>query len=244
MNLNFIKQQIKREVYKNPEIENCGLILYNDVIFPCKNESKTPKDSFIIYPADFDEAHKLGSIVGFYHNHPTGTDFSELDKLICEQTKLKCFLYNLSDDSLQICEPKNYEVPYINRPFLLGIFDCLTLVTDYYKREYNIEILSENFEKYQEIINAERTENKEYEPTQNIILECFQKNGFGLINNLEKGDVIISRILPMTGFIHCAIFMGAGNILHQPMSLFSKIEAYSDYYKNRTIFKLRHKTRM
>ena len=135
MNIDFIKEKIKNEVSKNPETENCGIVFDNDLIFPCTNASDDPINNFIIRTEDFEKSKKIGTPIGFYHNHVTTSDFSELDKLVSEETKLNCFLYNLAADSLNVYEPKGYEVPYVNRPFIIGIFDCLILVQNYYQRE-------------------------------------------------------------------------------------------------------------
>lgn len=240
MNLEYVKEQIKQEVLKNPEVENCGLIFDNDTIFPCQNISKNPKESFIINPADLEKAKLTGNIIAFYHNHLSLSDFSELDKYISEQTKLKCFLYINTDDSLKIYEPKgNYEVSYIGRPFVIGIFDCLTLICDYYNREYNIKVSDID---HPDRLNNEKWKDFADNNEQNaILLNHFQNQGFSIVNNLQIGDLILTRGPQIRGAIHICIYLGNNNILHQPNDSFSKIESYSEYYKNRTLFKLRHK---
>ena len=56
MNLEYIRRKIKEQIIKNPEIENCGLVFDDDIIFPCENASNTPTDSFIILTEDFEKA--------------------------------------------------------------------------------------------------------------------------------------------------------------------------------------------
>lgn len=36
--------------------------------------------------------------------------------------------------------PSDYQAPLIGRPFVHGIFECLTLVQDHYRRELDIKL--------------------------------------------------------------------------------------------------------
>ena len=51
------KEAAKQHALQKAPNESCGIVV-NDVYYPCKNISDTPKDNFAIHPKDFLRAKK------------------------------------------------------------------------------------------------------------------------------------------------------------------------------------------
>mgnify|MGYP000028206071 CR=1 FL=1 len=143
--LTEIKEFVKRESLKDPSRECCGLILEKDSgveIVPCENVSPNPEKHFIISPLDVMEASKSGKLIGFYHSHVVEEDFklSKYDKLVSQKLMLNSIIYSVTNDKFIHYEPNKHKPDYVNRPFIIGLYDCFTLAQDYYKYALNIHI--------------------------------------------------------------------------------------------------------
>ena len=71
------KEAAKQHALQKAPNESCGIVV-NDVYYPCKNISDTPKDNFAIHPKDFLKARSHGKIQYIVHSHPSGTPASQL----------------------------------------------------------------------------------------------------------------------------------------------------------------------
>ena len=144
-NLDKIKDFVKRESLKDLSKECCGLILEREsgtAIIPCENVSPNPGEHFIISPLDVMEASKSGKLIGFYHSHVVDEEFklSKYDRLVSQKLMLNSVIYSVTNDSFIDYEPNKHKPDYINRPFIIGLYDCFTLAQDYYKHKLNIHI--------------------------------------------------------------------------------------------------------
>lgn len=41
---------------------------------------------------------------------------------------------------MNVITPDGFEMPYLGRPYVFGVFDCWMLCRDYLKREFNVEL--------------------------------------------------------------------------------------------------------
>ena len=144
-NLNETKEFVKIEALKDPSKECCGLILEKEsgtVVVPCENVSPNPESHFIISPLDVMELSKSGKLIGFYHSHVMGEEFklSKYDRLVSQRLMLDSVIYSITNDRFIHHKPNKHKPDYINRPFIIGLYDCFTLAQDYYKHELNIHI--------------------------------------------------------------------------------------------------------
>lgn len=144
-NLDEIKEFVKKEALKDSSKECCGLVLEKEskvVAVPCENVSPNPEIHFIISPLDVMELSKSGKLVGFYHSHVKEEEFklSKYDKLVSQRLMLNSIIYSVTNDSFIHHEPNKHKPDYINRPFIIGLYDCFTLVQDYYKHVLNISV--------------------------------------------------------------------------------------------------------
>ena len=237
-----IKTYIIQHAKETYPYECCGLIIKNkDVIYPvkCKNISEDPIKSFIIDNDDI-QKYDFNLIVGFYHSHKDFPDFSLADIAFSEKLKKNCVLYIVDSRIFKEYSPRNIEIPYEGRPFMVGNLDCLTLVQDYYRRELNIKLSQiqhpEKFNrKYLEDINLWH-KYKCY----SILEDYLINEGFTKVNELEKHDIILMRTPKIKFPIHVGVYLGDNRILHHYFE-FSEISAYTNVYKRFTTGVYRHK---
>lgn len=112
--------------------------------------------------------------------------------------------------------------PYVNRPFIHGIFDCYTLIRDYYRREFGIWLPT----------NIQRTYGW-WNDGENLYVDGAPHYGFQSVNSIRRHDVIIMKFTSMPS--HAGIYMGDGMIMHHVGGRFSCIEPLTPEYK-RSIF--------
>jgi cell wall-associated NlpC family hydrolase len=120
--------------------------------------------------------------------------------------------------------PEVFELttPYTGRPFIHKKWDCFTLLRDYFKREFNIEMpLVEYFDEW-------------WSKGENFYMNLSGLAGFYPVTQLKKNDVIAMRINSAV-FNHTAIYLGDNKILHHMGGKFSCIEEirpayYSSFY--------------
>lgn len=101
---------------------------------------------------------------------------------------------------------------YEGRPFLHGLFDCYTLVRDYYRKEFNL-ILPTNIQRTWEW----------WQGGENLYVENAKFFNFEEVQNLQKHDLIVMNLMsPVPN--HGAIYLGDNKILHHQAGKFSTIQ--------------------
>lgn len=157
---------------------------------------------------------------------------------ISEQERIE--MNNLKKIFVTIGENKDYSevffpdryfenTPLIGRPFLHGLFDCYTLVKDYFKRNFNL-ILPTNLQRTWEWWNT----------GSNLYLEHANSYGFEEVKDIKKHDVLIMSLTsPVPN--HGAIYLGDNKIMHHVAGRFSTIENFGSMYKHKLSVILRNK---
>tara|TARA_Y100000593_G_scaffold95106_1_gene199794 strand:+ start:10815 stop:11552 length:738 start_codon:yes stop_codon:yes gene_type:complete len=238
-----IKKQIKNHAIEELPNECCGLLLEKEPthelkILKCENNSINKKSRFSISAKDYLEASKEGTILAFYHSHNSENDhFSEYDKAQSEGHKLKCIMYCLNKNSFHEYVPNNFKPSYMGKDFELGKNDCFTLIRDFYKNEYDIEIKNYHRDHKWPIENPDYYE-------ANYEAEGFVKIFDGPINDtskLKRGDLILMKPFGKKNPSHGAIYMDKDLILHHQVNCYSRIENYNNSFKQRTVLTARHK---
>lgn len=108
----------------------------------------------------------------------------------------------------------------VNRPFLHGMFDCYTLIRDYYRRNFNIMLptnMQRNWEWWTE--------------GSNLYVDNARSYGFEEVNEIKKHDVLVMSIGSQVPN-HGAIYLGDNKILHHIGGRFSTIENLKSSYKH------------
>lgn len=220
-----IKKQIK-EISLKTNNEACGFLL-NNKIYPCKNQSPEPEKHFKISSFDYLTASYLGKIHAIYHSHTKNPDFSEFDKINLFNLKMRGILYCKETDSFKIFLPESYNNKYVGRKFEIGVSDCLSLISDYYKNELNIELPK-----------ISRTE-EWYKKTPNIINESIPQNLKKItFKESKKNDILIFDTLKKGEPCHLGIYLDNDIILHQSRNKLSTIELLTDAMKDKISYAL------
>lgn len=176
-----IKKEIKEHALDEFPKECCGLIVPKDggyKIVKCRNLFNS-ENKFFIDPDIFNHYDNRNfTIVYHSHTHEKYADFSEEDKLTSNKIKKDFLMYNVINDEFKYYEPKDVIIPILNRIFFPPIFDCATLVVDYYKQILNIDFKIKNHTSY--YLNGH-------------FEDFFIDNGFKEVKSVRKHDIILNK---------------------------------------------------
>ncbi len=214
-----------KEEYPKESVGLVQIINGKQRYFKCKNIAETPDEHFVLNPDCYEAAEKKAPIVGLIHSHPsTSPEPSPADKVACEKTNLIWYIVNPNTEKWTITKPNGYKLDYIGRQFSHGVVDCYSLVRDFYKREFNIN-LTDYYRK-----------DKWWEGEENLYIDNFAKEGFKEIplKQIKYGCVILIN-LESNKANHAAIYIGKENkdnnkILHHVQGRLSGIDTYDGYY--------------
>lgn len=121
----------------------------------------------------------------------------------------------------------------LGKKFELGKQDCLTLIFDFYKHNYGIEIK-----------NYARPDNY-WGNGLDLLTQFVQNEGFVYIDenphNWQTGDVFMMA-LGAEFPTHCAVYIGNNKIIHHLPDRASTEEQYRGAYRNYTVARVRHKS--
>lgn len=225
--------------------EACGVIVAGPrkpVVVVCRNSHSDPENQFLIAREDLDFVKaNFGSIVAIWHSHTDqSADPSEIDKSACEASGIPWFIVSVQkrDETFEfggpVClHPTGYKAPYNGRPYAYGVFDCYSLVCDFYEREFGLNL------------------NRDYERIDDwwitghdFFSRNFEREGFvNLIGQEPKhGDVFVIQASSDVGS-HVAIYLGDDRILHHCIGRLSSTDIYGGYWEKHTIKHLRHKSK-
>lgn len=232
-----IFKQIKKESLSNSPNECCGFLLEIDnklSIFKCSNAADNKLHNFLISPQEYIKASNTGKIVYIYHSHPSEThdySFSSLDKINSVGHKIPMILYNIHNDKFSIFDDNELELKYIGYPFEYNKHDCLSLVEEFYEKEFNIKLPKID------------RDSKTLKETPNLMINNITYYGFNEINKEEKlkyGDILITN--GKNGPSHLLIYVNNNQILHHPINSYSTICQYTNSHKDNTVKILRHQS--
>jgi proteasome lid subunit RPN8/RPN11 len=224
--------------------EACGLIIAGAkkaVAVTCKNIATDPTRYFLLDPNDYARYADQGDVLAVWHTHPEASSKpSETDVAGIESTEMEWWIQGLKKDGdqfvfdeLSITKPTGYQAPYVGRPYLFAIYDCYSLVRDYYKREFGL------------VLNDYPRIEEWWKRGHDFFGQHFVEEGFELLMNVEPipGDVFLIQAgadVPN----HVAIYVGNDQILHHCISRLSRHEVYGHgYWHKHTTHHLRHKSK-
>lgn len=232
--------------------EACGLVISTGKnkfeVVECKNVADDKRNYFVMDAEDQIKAEELGDIVGVWHNHvERPADASEADKAGCEATGVPWFitaLYrgeleepNWSFSETKVITPSGFAMPYLERPYVFGVFDCWLLVRDYLKREFNVEL----------DVLPELHIPRWWESNVDILGDNYKSQGLVRLEEgtePQNGDVFFMQFgagVPN----HCAVYIGDDMILHHQQDRLSCRSIYGGgHYFKHTTHHMRHKDLM
>lgn len=221
--------------------ESCGLFVKvgkKVLTVVCRNVANDPRADFVLSPADYAKAADAGEVMGVWHTHIEQSSHpSQADRASCNNSGLKWYIVSVhkTPDGFALSDPlemipDDSEMPYIERPYAVGVFDCFSLVRDYYRREFGVLI--------NDYPRIEEDGTKGYTKFR----ERFPAEGFRRLIDVEPevGDIFV---LQMGDEQHLAIYVGNDRILHHSRDRFSREDMYGGMWTKHTILHLRHGSR-
>jgi hypothetical protein len=235
--INFIKKHASEECPK----ECCGFIVEKDNDFYCiksENIAKIPTRDFKIKASDFIDIKNNYNILYIYHSHcdKKYTEFSPKDIICSDAIGINYLLYINNADIYKIYETNSFSKKYIGRIYQYKKYDCLSLIIDFLKNEFNIFLNSNpiyDFIDKNGSLNVDLTET-----TKKVFLESNKFIKIEDFNEIKKYDIFLMKNHLNTP-CHFSIYLGDNKILHHTVDRFSRIENYCNSFKKRTILGLR-----
>ena len=213
--------------------ECCGVVVKVDgrpIYVPCRNISEAG-DQFIIDPQDYANAEDRGDVVGIVHSHygvpPTP---SQADLASCEKSGIPWLIVNQPVGSYGIVRPSGFQAPLEGREFVHGVFDCYSIIKDYYLQKLGISI--PDFDREEEWWT------KGY----NLYMDNFEKAGFSAVpfDSLQEHDVVIMQCRSQVPN-HAAIYVGDSRILQHLSGRLSGVDVYGGYWQRSTVAVVRYR---
>ena len=234
-----LRALIKVHALEQPDKEVCGLVFLKEGVYSierCRNAALSPKDTFEIPSQSLYGALRDGFLAGYYHSHPRGDSTpSSADKAGSEQTELPCWIYSVPADTLECYVPCGHKTPLLGRTFQINVFDCLSLVKDYFSFVEQIEV---------EV--PERTLAQVIEGIAlRDIVSLYRSQGFFPVLDLKVGTVVCVDIAQSGKISHFGVIVEAGNppvMLHQMHNRPSRKQVFGSFWAKRVLVKLRHRT--
>lgn len=211
--------------------EVCGVIIIfkgRERYIPCRNIAIDACNQFEIHPEDYASAEDLGIITKIVHSHPkTNASPSQFDLVGIEKSGLPWVIINPLTEQITETHPSGFKAPLIGREFGYGVFDCFSIVQDYYEQELNIHI------------ERHPSENGWWNKGRNIIKENIEVAGFNKVSTPEVHDIILmynGASVPN----HLAVYVGNNLMLHQSQNRLSSRDIYGGYWAKNTEGFYRH----
>ena len=228
-------EAIKAHAVKSYPKESCGLVAVvkgRERYFPCENKAETPDDHFVLSGEDYAHIEDQGEIIALAHSHPgLPARPSQADRVQCESSGLPWYIVSVmipdgkeEPEAVDVYSfaPEGYEASYSGRQFHHGVLDCYSLIRDFYKREFDVEL--SDFDRSYEWWNK----------GQDLYFDNFRKEGFEIITDEPKyGDVILMQLRADVAN-HGAIYLGDGLILHHVANRLSSRDIYGGYWVENT----------
>jgi len=120
----------------------------------------------------------------------------------------------------------------LDRPFVWGVSDCLTLLRDFFQQNFGIEITD-----YARPTNWSSDQ-------LDLISICYEREGFEMITDWTAKDLRPADVLCLaineSKPNHFAIFVGDNLMIHHLYGRNSAAVTYRDYWRSATCYLLRH----
>lgn len=243
--LDALSGAMRQEAERRYPREACGFVVTQGkkaIFLPATNVAASALDQFVIGHLDYAAAEDAGEILAIWHSHPDASpEPSEADLAGCEATELPWLISSLRmvDDSLihegmKLVKPSGFQMDYVGRPYLFGTFDCYSLATDFYEREFGIKL-----NRFPELRIREW-----WKQGYDILGEHWESQGFALVTDgqFKDGDLLMIA-MDSTVANHVALYVTGDIILHHLVNRLSRRETFGPYWLARVKLHLRHRTK-
>lgn len=211
--------------------EACGFFVETG-FKPMENVSPDPENNFAIVAKRF---LTEGPIYGVVHSHPKGPYYPTAKDLegqlatavpwgVAVCSRENCSQVVWWGDQLPI-------PPLLERPFVPNIYDCYSLVRDWYRVERGV------------VLHNEPRDWEWWENGDDFYGSGFHKAGFSQIDrdlrNLQPGDCFLGMIRTDKVLNHAGVYVGEGKILHHVVGHLSMRSPLNIWHRKCSVW-LRH----
>lgn len=197
--------------------ESCGYIAGGEYV-ACINRAADPTKDFEIAPhvwqALVEEGREIEAVV---HSHPNGPIYpSENDMRHQIGSDVPWVIITLNEDEFGeiVCWGDSLPIaPLIGRPFVWGVFDCFSLIRDYYRQEHDF------------LLPQVPREDNWWNNGQDLYSDYLKKTGFTVIDRSQArpGDGFLVKIESKV-LNHAGILVENDQILHHLPNRLSRRE--------------------
>ena len=209
--LDQIEQHLK-EWY--PE-EGCGVI---GVVrgelkwFPCDNIAEKGTE-FVIDSGQYITISQKCDIVGIVHSHPDASpEPSNFDIKYCNALGIPYYIFSYPEMDMFKLDPIRETKSLVGRDYELGVNDCFSAITDYYKSK-DLTILKRPFH-----LPKDRwwIDGADYFTENNINTWGFNK----VEGPMQEGDLLIFKVMSEVSN-HCGVYIGEDLFYHHAINRIS-----------------------
>jgi cell wall-associated NlpC family hydrolase len=244
--------------------ESVGIVIDDGEYVPLDNVHPDPTQAFAIATADEDRYR--GQVKAVIHSHvlapsefdprdgpllagPSAADMAQQAQMSCPWG-LVTVIDKLSHETVLWWGDSLPVAPLVGRPFFHGIFDCYSLIRDFYRGDefgtvaeaFGAPVALPDFPRDFDWWTDRDDAGNPLVP-KNLYLENFAAAGFRPIgrDELRAGDVFLAQVqAPVTN--HGGIYLGDGSILHHLRRRLSRREPAAPWIEYITHF-LRYEPR-
>lgn len=231
----LIEQEIREHASREYPKEACGLIVTfkgRAKYIPCTNIAANPLTDFSIHAEEYAAAEDSGEVAAIVHSHPDALPLpSQQDLVACELSGLPWVIVAWPLGTIHEFSPTGYEAPLIGRKYDHGIFDCFSLVRDYYRTECGI------------IYADYPREDEWWHKGQNLYMDNLAEAGFLIVTDgtVKVHDTFLMQVeSPVVN--HAAVYIGRDQIMHHCVNRLSSRDVYGGYWRKITIHTIRHRS--
>lgn len=234
---------MRREGAASYPREACGVVIAvgrKYEVVTCRNVAQRD-DQFMIHHEDLHAALSRGELIAVWHTHcdlpPTP---SQADLAGVEATGVSWFIMSVRKgeggqfefEGPTVHVPKGLQIPYTERPYVPGAFDCYSLVRDYYRNEFGVHLGD-----YPRVL-------ADGSPGEVVFAQKFAAEGFVPVDPAapKVGDLLLIALPGQSVPTHSALYIGNDQILHHCRGRLSRREQYFGYWQRHTTHHLRHKS--
>lgn len=194
-----------------------------------QNQAKDLND-FLISPRDLMDAEDLGQIIGVVHSHVNKKPIpSEADIYSCEKSGVEWHILSVPSGEWNSISPSGKKIGLLGRPYVFGVFDCYSLIRDYFKTKLSINL--PEFERVPDFWKHGR----------NDMIDNYEKAGFYQVFEDPKPNDVILFMISSHVVNHCGVYLGNNRFIHHAQGRLSTEEIFGGFYQKNAFAVLRFK---
>jgi len=203
--------------------ECCGIVTASGDVVELENTSPDRCNHFSISALDYIKYAK-GALFA-YHSHPDRPAVaSEADLYWSETARLPLMIVSWPQGDIRMigdpCSGKALE----GRKFIYGVYDCYSLVQDYYRRYFDYELPTVTRPRFG------WWQTGEIDP----FMKGADRSGMVDGNTPEPGDWLLFQLNGAKVPNHTGVYLGNNEFLHHQLMRVSTTSAYDEFYMNAT----------